>query len=707
MPGLEGTTLGRYRLMRRLGRGGMSEVYLAYDESMHREVAIKVVSGSYADYLARFQREAEAIGRLHHDHILPAYDYGEEGPWHYLVMPYIGHGTLRDRLESGPLTLEDAGEMLEQVASALQAAHDAGIVHRDIKPSNILLRDDHYSYLADFGLAKALEGGNDLTLTGTLLGTPEYMSPELSEGPATTTSDLYALGILLYEMVTGRVPFSGETPIAVYWKQIREQPTPPSRLQPDLPRSIEQIILRSLEKDPSRRYPTAVALAQAYLTALAQIGRARMDIWSAEDRFYQDEMPLSYDTTRIQETDSSAMGTINRPLYYPGGNALPQEEKLVLPGNPLDEPTAIPAARNRSGIRNRISTSFRRNRFRSAASQMPGQTRRGAVWEARETPDWAEDAAAQTIVQPPVRPIPQQSAYPTPPAYPQAGIRPSPAINAAPAPTSRPPQRSTPPRRRRRPSPTYIGGIVGIVVLALLIIGTIIGLAAASHSTNSQQGTATSTVSTNASGTAGAVNTSGTQQAQASATAGVALTVVSGTPTYADPLSSNRNGWSNDGAHCAFLYGTYHVLVQQPNFLQLCKTSAFIINNDAISVNVSLLSGDNVGMIFRVNGTQFYDFEINRAGEFFFRRHDAGTGANYQYLISSTKSSAIASGNAVNNLLVIANGSDFMLYINGTFVGEQQDNTYSSGQIGLVAGTLPTSISAEGSFSNLKVYKVS
>jgi uncharacterized protein YwgA len=148
-------------------------------------------------------------------------------------------------------------------------------------------------------------------------------------------------------------------------------------------------------------------------------------------------------------------------------------------------------------------------------------------------------------------------------------------------------------------------------------------------------------------------------------------------------------------------------VVQQSNFLQLCESNAFTMDSDAISVDVYLLSGDNAGMIFRVNGTQFYDFEITSTGEFFFRRHDAGTGANYQYLISNTKSSAIAPGNAKNTLLAIANGGDFKLYINGTFVGEAQDNTYSSGQIGFVAGTLPSSSNAEGSFANLNVYKIS
>ena len=209
MPGLEGTTLGRYRLQQRLGEGGMSEVYLAYDELMHRDIAIKVMSSSNVEYIERFQREAEAVGNLHHNHILPAFDYGQQNSWHYLVMPYIEHGSLSDLLDEGPLTLEHAGEMLSQIASALQCAHDHGILHRDIKPSNILLSDDHYAYLADFGLAKTMDGRDNVTHTGVLMGTPEYMAPELADGHASISTDLYALGHIALS--------DGHRAIAIHW----------------------------------------------------------------------------------------------------------------------------------------------------------------------------------------------------------------------------------------------------------------------------------------------------------------------------------------------------------------------------------------------------------------------------------------------------------------------------------------------------------
>src|SRR5579862_3353716 len=156
MKGLEGSTLGRYELRCRIAQGGMSEVYLAYDRRVKRRVAVKVLYGSNEPFVRCFESEALAIGTLSHDHILPLYDFGEQRPWYYLVMPYVEGGTLRDYLlKRGCLTLEEAGSFLEQIASALQYAHDHGVIHRDVKPSNILLRPDGYAYLGDFGLAKA------------------------------------------------------------------------------------------------------------------------------------------------------------------------------------------------------------------------------------------------------------------------------------------------------------------------------------------------------------------------------------------------------------------------------------------------------------------------------------------------------------------------------------------------------------------------
>lgn len=261
---------GRYRLQQCLHHGGMSEVYLAYDEILQHEVAIKLVSNDQFESRQRLQSEIQTLSNLSHEHILTILDHGEFGMYHYLVMPYLKHGTLRERIAKRRLTADEAGNIFAQLASALQFAHNHGIVHRDIKPSNILLDGDNnqHVYLSDFGLAKVIDKGSDLTQTGCLIGTPAYMAPELIDKSESVSSDIYALGVLLYHMLTGRVPFKGSSPLAVYWKHMRELPVTPSQLNPAITAPVEQVILRALHKDPRRRFPGAQAMAQAYMHAL-------------------------------------------------------------------------------------------------------------------------------------------------------------------------------------------------------------------------------------------------------------------------------------------------------------------------------------------------------------------------------------------------------------------------------------------------------
>jgi len=260
----------RYHLQQLLHHGFMSDVYLAYDQHLQCDVAIKLVCNNQTESRLRLQSEIQTLNTLSHDHILPILDHGVYDTHHYLVMPYMKQGTLLERISKGRLTEREAGSILAQVTSALQFAHDHGIVHRDIKPSNILLDsdNDHYVYLADFGLAKAMDKGSDLTQTGCLIGTPEYMAPELIDKPESVSSDIYSLGILLYHMLTGRPPFKGHSPLAVLWKHLRELPVPPSHLNPAITPPVEQVILRALHKDPQQRFPGAKALAQAYTNAL-------------------------------------------------------------------------------------------------------------------------------------------------------------------------------------------------------------------------------------------------------------------------------------------------------------------------------------------------------------------------------------------------------------------------------------------------------
>jgi serine/threonine protein kinase len=269
MKGIEGLTLGRYELKRLIAHGGMAEVYLAYDRRVRRQVAIKVLYGRDESFVRRFEREARAVGALSHAHILPLYDFGEQRPWYYLVMPYIEGGTLRDYLHKKQrLTLLEAASFVDQIAGALQHAHDSGVIHRDVKPSNILLCPDGYAYLADFGLAKAMIGAEALTSIGAIVGTPEYTAPEQSNGINDYRSDIYSLGVILYQMLTGQVPFTAESPVAVSLKHIQMEPTPPSHINSDIPQSIEAVILKALAKDPDARYQQAQELSTAYWKAL-------------------------------------------------------------------------------------------------------------------------------------------------------------------------------------------------------------------------------------------------------------------------------------------------------------------------------------------------------------------------------------------------------------------------------------------------------
>jgi serine/threonine protein kinase len=291
---LEDTIIDHYRITQLLARGGMAKIYKAEDIQTGRPVAIKVVHNNDENYYQRFRREVHAIAELHHEHILPALDWGDYGPWCYMVMPYVQYGTLTNRLLGGPLSPEEAGEILTQIAEALQYAHEHGIVHRDIKPSNVLMRDKYYAYLADFGLVKDSGTDHSLTQSGYLIGTPEYIAPEMLEGPAAPISDTYALGILLYQMLTGHVPFTGTTPVEIIWKHVQERPEPPSRLNPAIAPAIDRVVLKALEKNPRRRFQSALSLQQAYQSALTEQDGAWKHLDTSIHRFWSiTKQPLS------------------------------------------------------------------------------------------------------------------------------------------------------------------------------------------------------------------------------------------------------------------------------------------------------------------------------------------------------------------------------------------------------------------------------
>ena len=263
---LEGMTLGPYRVMERIGRGGMAAVHRAYHPALDRYVAIKVLPEFFADepgYRERFQQEARSVARLKHPNILEIFDFGYEEGIAYLVLELVDGGTLADRV-GRPMDLQDVVRLIEQVASALDHAHANGVLHRDIKPSNILLHSDGTPVLADFGLARMAGSTRRLTSSGIVMGTPEYMSPEqAADEPLGPPSDVYSLAIVAYEMLTGRVPFEADTPAATLLSHVTK-PMPATReLRGELSAHVEDVLRKALAKRPEDRYPSAGAFATA------------------------------------------------------------------------------------------------------------------------------------------------------------------------------------------------------------------------------------------------------------------------------------------------------------------------------------------------------------------------------------------------------------------------------------------------------------
>jgi len=262
---LIGQTVGKYQVVENLGRGGMAEVYKAYQETLDRYVAIKVMHSFLADekgFLGRFQREARAMAALNHPNIVGVYDFDVSEGMYYIVMEFVSGGTLKDRIENiagqgETLPLEAATRVVLEVADALSYAHGRGMVHRDIKPGNIMLTEDGRAVLTDFGIAKILSGPT-FTATGAMVGTPAYMSPEQGLGKTgDERSDLYALGVLYYQMATGRLPYDADTPLAVILKHVNEPVPTPTDLNDDIPNAIQAVIIKAMAKDPDERYQSA------------------------------------------------------------------------------------------------------------------------------------------------------------------------------------------------------------------------------------------------------------------------------------------------------------------------------------------------------------------------------------------------------------------------------------------------------------------
>src|SRR5207249_5492828 len=268
-----GSSLGPYRIIERAGKGGMATVYRAYQPALDRHVAIKVLPETLGEdeaFRSRFEQEAKTVARLRHPSIVAVHDFGTQAGLAYIVTELVEGGTLADKLGT-PIALGEVVRLLAPIASALDYAHQRGVLHRDVKPSNILLSADGAPVLSDFGLAKMLEADNQLTKASALTGTPQYMAPEQCEGaPAAPSADEYSLAVVAYEMLTGRPPFQAETPAAVILAQIQGTLPPPRQLNPALSMAVEAVLLKGLARNPADRYSRCADLT----AALEQAGAA-------------------------------------------------------------------------------------------------------------------------------------------------------------------------------------------------------------------------------------------------------------------------------------------------------------------------------------------------------------------------------------------------------------------------------------------------
>jgi serine/threonine protein kinase len=316
---LIGQKIGQYEIVGKIGEGGMATIYKAYQPSVSRYVAVKVLPEEFAEdpkSVERFEQEVKAIARLEHPNILPVHDSGTQDRFYYMVMRYVEGGTLADLMdEYSVLPCNQAIEITMNIAKALSYAHSKGVIHRDIKPSNILIDQHGGVSLTDFGIAKMLNQDIRLTRTGLVMGTPDYMSPEQAQDQAIDgRSDIYSLAVVLYEMITGYPPYMGETPMSVAIKHVNDPVPSPRTVNPDIPEAVEQIIFKAMAKNPTERFQTAEEFEQSLQAVLVQIGRSKNAL------------------TLSQKTESAPIAT-KLATVMPETNKRTREKSLELPIN--------------------------------------------------------------------------------------------------------------------------------------------------------------------------------------------------------------------------------------------------------------------------------------------------------------------------------------------------------------------------------------
>jgi serine/threonine protein kinase len=715
---LIGTVLGTCTLQKLIGQGGMGAVFLAQQSRPKRQVAVKVLlpmtplsRNQLAAFLERFRRETDAAASLEHPNITPVHEYGERDGLAYLVMPYISGGTLRDEMErEGPLPLAKVVNYLDQVAAALDCAHDHGVIHRDIKPANILMTPEGRLLMTDFGLVKIIDEGKApqmrLTGAGAPVGTPDYMAPEQVIGEEIDArADLYSLGVVLYQMVTGTTPFQGETPMQIAAQHLQIPPPSPQMLRPDLPVTAEQVMLRSLAKRPSDRYMHAQDLANAFRMSLVGTGiqlgmsptytgsfrtvtgpripmpgelfdsgrqSAKVNAFPAMQR---GDVPVR--SGRFEETGMMPAAT-NGSLSVPragGGGLLSRTGKFPQIGTGLlaavESPTIIPAtdAFPRSGMVSRVET--RTPTGTLSASAQPGN------------PNTVKLTGPVKVVQVPVAGQPGHFV---------TGLLPMLSQTAE----------EQVEKKKAKPWVKF----TALAVAILLILGVVAGAAlfVRSHPNLARTSTQPKVSST--------PNVKATAVAQAAA-------AVQANVILNDHLDRNINNWLTTPANVyAFKDGAYHITDRGNNGRATVLQSGSFGSPLAYSLTMQEVNGNDTspvnsfGMIFRFNQqtkgntttTTFYSFEVvnTNGGEYQFWKYDDTKGTNNAWtrIWHGNFGKEFHQGHgakATNTFKILMQGNSFTFTVNGKAVKTVQDKSFQSGMIGMIVNLNGTEVA----FKNL------
>jgi len=686
---LTGSHIGRFRLLRLLGRGGMGEVYLAEDDQLRRQVAIKVIQAEYPDPDATrlFLREARAIAMFNHPHILPLFDFGEatiQGmTLTYMVMPFCQEDTLaawmQQRRQSALLSPHDVGFLVQQAASALQYAHNHQVVHQDVKPSNFLIRGSEDAsgrpdlMLADFGVAKSASA--TATMSQSVRGTPAYMAPEQWEGTPVPATDQYALAMMAYDLLTGRPPFQGSLGQVMY-QHLYVTPQPPGKLNPRVPADVDTVLLHALAKKPEERFASISAFARAFQQALP-VDSSSPTIASTLQEPNRSDIRAS-----LVISEAEALTGTNRILTLQGGRQVPVSvpagaqdgqiirlEGQVEPGSDRDSSGAL--------ILTITIAPPEEQAFPANANSDETVISSGSITDSTGAAKLAPQGLSQ-----------EQTSASVSITGSTDAVRLAPPSGAT---------ASTETVNRRR-------GLTAILLVGLAILVAVGGSVGFFYFTRSNQQNPSPSTSSNQQNPTSPTTTSNNQQNPYPPYGTLALD---------DPLSDNSHGHSWDEGEsslgtCTFTGGTYHV-----NAILLDSTNDCLASPNfsdfAYQVQMTIVKGDGGGIIFRednARGNAYYFAIGQQSGVWGYKlwkfSNCNSNNCNVSELRSGSSAAIKTALNQSNLVTVVASGSTIDLYVNNQKIDSVSDNSYGSGQIGVAATYLKNQ--TEVVFSDAKVW---